>query len=162
MQLPWRGWPMQAAGRIMDKAEAEMAAALSILLSLRFFHVASDEPIDVIMDTVSGEKKVAAKQDIEAGQLHLPPCIPKALKIIKRCTHPQRVGTTVSLYRKEDDSEALKHHSADQRKESSALSCGRGSALSCGRGRSGRSDREHARQVLHCSRGRLAEGRHNC
>ena len=58
---------MQPAGRIMDKEEAEMAAALTVLRTLSFYHVASDAPIEVFMDTESGDKKVVATKAVEKG-----------------------------------------------------------------------------------------------
>ena len=97
VQLPWRVWPKQVGGKIMDKDEAEMAAALSVLRALYFHDVVADEPVDVLVDLESGEKKVVVVENIEKETLRLPPCVPKAMKLFKHSTNPQRAKIMVSL-----------------------------------------------------------------
>ena len=102
VQLPWRGGPKEVGGNTMDKEEAEMASVLSVLRALYFHHVVADEPIDVLLDEETGEKKVVVLKDIEKEQLRLPPCIPKTMRVLKHSTNPQRVQITVQMYQKGD------------------------------------------------------------
>ena len=100
VQLPWRVWPKQVGGKIMDKDEAEMAAALSVLRALYFHDVVADEPVDVLVDLESGEKKVVVVENIEKETLRLPPCVPKAMKLFKHSTNPAKAKIIVSLYQR--------------------------------------------------------------
>ena len=100
VQLPWRVWPKQVGGKMMDKDEAEMAAALSVLRALYFHDVVADEPVDVLVDLESGEKKVVVVENIEKETLRLPPCVPKAMKLFKHSTNPAKAKIIVSLYQR--------------------------------------------------------------
>ena len=66
----------------------------------------ADEPVDVLVDLESGEKKVVVVENIEKETLRLPPCVPKAMKLFKHSTNPAKAKIIVSLYQRADDAAA--------------------------------------------------------
>ena len=53
-------------------------------------------PFDVFIDWHTKRKVVRASEDLLAGSLALPPCVPQTSRVYDKSCHPHRVPVTVS------------------------------------------------------------------
>ena len=53
-------------------------------------------PLDVFIDWHTKRKVVRATEDLPAGSLALPPCVPQTSRVHDKSCHPHRVPATVS------------------------------------------------------------------
>ena len=79
---------------MFDKA-AHIAAIQVVLHSLHVRGRVDEAPIDVSIDLNSKRKVVKASEDLPAGALALPPCVPKSSSVFDKSTHPHRVPIVV-------------------------------------------------------------------
>jgi hypothetical protein len=86
--LPWRDW--LSANGDMGSLEGDQGATVAMLHGLhgQSNHYASQK-IDIV--TVNDKVCVFATAAVAAGQLSLPPCIPKQSKVVVTSIHPLKV-----------------------------------------------------------------------
>ena len=89
--LPWEAWITSAAAQVLS-VEAQDIAAISLVLSS--FHknpaFLLRQPVSVVVE----DKLIWAQatKEIDAGDLLLPPCVPKSMKVVKESNVMTRVA----------------------------------------------------------------------
>ena len=68
-----------------------MAAIQLVLYSLHARGRSDQAPIDVSIDLTKNRKVVKSSEDLPAGTLALPPCVPHTPRVCDKNTHPHRV-----------------------------------------------------------------------
>ena len=122
-EVPWREWLGGVVAHTLDREASDIAA---ITMVLRSFHCRGDAaaaPISVSFQPTVGTKTVAVfvTKDIKQGELELFPCAPRASKISKTSSHPDRVAIHVhQKYVNNNDDDAAVAASASKKGEGAA------------------------------------------
>ena len=80
----------------MPEKAAHMAAIQMVLHSLHTRGRTAMAPIDVSIDLSNNRKVVKSSEDLPAGALALPPCVPKTSSVLDKSVHPHRVPIVVT------------------------------------------------------------------
>ena len=95
VSLPWRQSFTDVPNTHRER-EAAMRAALQALYSI---HLASEfydaMPIDIVWDSEQNQRKVVTTSTVPPFALVLPPCVPKATRLVTASPHPHKVAVTV-------------------------------------------------------------------
>ena len=94
--IPWEGWIQGRVARQSGETQAQMAAILLVLNSLHVRGNIHQAPLEVLIDRHTKRKTDRATEDLPAGSLALPPCVPHASRVHDKSLHPHRVPITVS------------------------------------------------------------------
>ena len=73
-----------------------MAAILLVPNSLHAHGNIDQAPLEVLIDWHTKRKVVRASEDLPAGSLALPPCVPQTSRVYDKSCHPHRVPVTVT------------------------------------------------------------------
>ena len=94
--VPWKEWVGGRAAQTLPEKATHMAAIPMVLYSLHTRGRIENAPIDVSIDLTKHRKVVKASEDLPAGALALPPCVPKSSSVFDTSTHPNRVPIIVT------------------------------------------------------------------
>ena len=94
--IPWKEWIQGRVARQSGEKQAQMAAILLVLNSLHVRGNIHQAPLEVFIDWHTKRKTVRATEDLPAGSLALPPCVPQTSRGNDKSCHPHRVPVTVS------------------------------------------------------------------
>ena len=94
--IPWKEWIQGSVARQLGEKQAQMAAIVVVLNSLHVRGKIHQAPIEVFIDWQTKRNVVRASEDLPAGSLALPPCVPQTSRVYDKSCHPHRVPVTVS------------------------------------------------------------------
>ena len=95
-KLPWKQWLTSTLGQNLDAQASDMAAVIQVLRGLHTHGPIEDLPLDVHQKAGSAASfRVTLTKDVAAEELELPPCVPKAAKLVSDSSHPQRIAVAV-------------------------------------------------------------------
>ena len=102
VSLPWRQSFTDVPNTSRER-EAAMRAALQALYSIHLMPEFYDAmPIDIVWDSEQNQRKVVTTSTVPPHTLVLPPCVPKATKLLTVSPHPHKVAVTVRFKTKKD------------------------------------------------------------
>lgn len=106
--VPWREWHQSAAAQDLDVNAADAGAVAIILRSMHATGgEVSEAPVQVTWSLAGDGRKgvrlrVRALKALKAGELELPPCVPKGCKAHATSIHPSRVAIRVTMREREE------------------------------------------------------------
>jgi len=112
VKLPWREWHRD--NKSMGAMQSDKSAAVAVLQGLHESFDADSQPIE-ILQTAAGMHYVSATKKVPAGQLMLPPCIPRSGRIVSQTDHPHAVPMQVCL--KAPAADAIQPHAVRASRE---------------------------------------------
>jgi hypothetical protein len=95
VKVPWKLWLNSDMGLSAGAVTDDINSALMVLHMLHLRAPLADQPFDVDFDVSTSKIRVVSTRDVEAGEIWLPPCIPKGAKLHETSTYPLRVPITV-------------------------------------------------------------------
>ena len=94
LSLPWRQSFTDVPNTSRER-EAAMRAALQALYSIHLTSEFYDAmPIDIVWDSEQNQRKVVTTSTVPPYTLVLPPCVPKATRLLTVSPHPHKVAVT--------------------------------------------------------------------
>ena len=94
--LPVAEWRQSEAAKDLGRTEAFSAAAV-LTLWLQHVSAVAEANFEIQQETVSGERRVVATADHEAGAIKFWPCAPQTSKLHPKSMHPDRVAVRVCV-----------------------------------------------------------------
>ena len=88
--LPWRQWKRE---NTLGSLEADKATAVAVLQGLHEDFDVSSFPIEMYVH--NKHAKVFATKRLQAGEICLPPCVPKQSRVVEESEHPSAVEIRV-------------------------------------------------------------------